>query len=85
MNSKIAVISSPLVEGLVDIQNDERSDISSIIDTEVKKEADNIHKTFKATSYNSLVYFKFEVALIFTIGIIISLYFPIPNVSKILH
>ena len=50
LNPKIAVISSPLVEGLVDIQDDEGSDISSITDTEVREEADNFLETFNATS-----------------------------------
>ena len=50
MNPKIAVISSPLVEILVYNQDDKRSDKSSIIHTEVRKEADNFHETFKATS-----------------------------------
>ena len=47
---KIAVLSSALVEGVLDIQDDVRSDLSSIKETEVRKVADSFHDTFNATS-----------------------------------
>ena len=50
---KIAVLSSPLEEVRPDIQDDNASDISSVIDIEVRKEADSFHDTFNATSKNS--------------------------------
>ena len=46
---KIEVLSSPLVETGLDIQDDEGSDISSVIDTEVRKETDRFHDNFNAT------------------------------------
>ena len=45
---KIAVLSSPLVEGTLDIQDDEWSNISSIIETEVRKDADSFHDQFNS-------------------------------------
>ena len=50
MTPKIAVLSSPLVEARTANQDDEGSDISSVIDIEVRKEADSFHETFNATS-----------------------------------
>ena len=50
MTPKIAGLSSPLEEVRPDIQDDDGSDISSVIDTEVRKEADCFHDTFNATS-----------------------------------
>ena len=46
---KITVLSSPLLETGLDIQDDEGSDISSVIDTEVRNEADRFHDKFNAT------------------------------------
>ena len=46
---KIAVLSSPLVQGGLDIQDNEGSDIISVIEIEVRKEADSFHDTFNAT------------------------------------
>ena len=48
MTPKIAVLSSPLDEARTDIQDG--SDISTVIDTEGRKEADSFHDTFNATS-----------------------------------
>ena len=50
MTPKIAVLSSPLEEVRPEIQDDDGSDISSVIDTEIRKEADSFHDTFNATS-----------------------------------
>ena len=50
MTPKIAVLSSPLEEVRPDIQDDDGSDISSVIDIEVRKEAESFHDTFNATS-----------------------------------
>ena len=50
MKTKIAVLSFPLEEVRPDIQDDDGSYISSVIDIEVRKEADSFHDTFKATS-----------------------------------
>ena len=49
LTPKIAKISSPLVEISTDIQDDDGSDISSGIDTDVKREADSFHDRFNAT------------------------------------
>ena len=46
----IAVLSSLLVEGGLDIQDDEGSDISSVIETEVRKDTDSLHEAFNPTS-----------------------------------
>ena len=50
MTPRIAVLSSPLVVVRPAIQDNEGSDISSLIDIEVRKEADSFHDTFNATS-----------------------------------
>ena len=50
MKTKIAVLSSPLEEVRPDIQDDDGSDISSVTDIEVRKEADSFHDTFNAIS-----------------------------------
>ena len=49
MTPTIAVLSSPLGEVRPDIQDDDGSDISSGIDTEIRKEADSFHDLFNAT------------------------------------
>ncbi|XP_063717820.1 uncharacterized protein LOC134844924 [Symsagittifera roscoffensis] len=48
MTPKIAVLSSPLEEVRPDIQDDDGSDISSVIDTEVRKEAESFHDILNA-------------------------------------
>ena len=50
MTPKIAVLSSPLVEVRPDIQNDDGSNISPVIETEVRKEADSFHDISNVTS-----------------------------------
>ena len=50
MTPKIGVLSSQLEEVRPDIQDDDGSDISSVIDTEVRKEGDSFHDIFNATS-----------------------------------
>ena len=50
MTPKIAVLYSPLEENRPDIQDDDGSDISSVIDTEVRKEADSFHDIINPTS-----------------------------------
>ena len=49
LTPKIAKILPPLVEVSTDIQNDHGSDISSGIDTDVRREADCFHDRFNAT------------------------------------
>ena len=49
LTPKIAVLSSSLEEVRPDIQDDDGSDISSGIDTDVRKEADSFHDIFNAT------------------------------------
>ena len=49
MTPKIAVLSSPLEEVRSDIQDNDRSDISSVIDTEVRKKTHSFHDIFNAT------------------------------------
>ena len=44
------LLRTPLEEVRPDIQDDDGSDISSVIDIEVRKEADSFHDTFNATS-----------------------------------
>ena len=50
MTPKIAVLSSPLEAVRPEIQDDDGSDVSSVIDTEVRKESDSFHDTFNAIS-----------------------------------
>ena len=49
LTPKIAVLSSPLEEVRPDLQDDDGSNISSGIDTDVRKEADSFHDKFNAT------------------------------------
>ena len=49
LTPKIAVLSSPLEEVRPDIQDYDGSDISSGIDTDVRKEVDSFHDIFNAT------------------------------------
>ena len=46
MSTKIEVLCSPLQECPMVNKDDEVSDISSILDTEVRNEAENFHQTF---------------------------------------
>ena len=50
MTRKVAVLSSPAVEVRPDIQDDDGRDISPVIETEVRKEADSFHDIFNVTS-----------------------------------
>ena len=49
LTPKVAVLSSPLEDVRPDSQDDDGSDISSGIDTDVRKEADSFHDIFNAT------------------------------------
>ena len=51
--TKAACVSPPLVEVSSNTQDDDGSDIHSVIDADVRREADNFHDRYNATTLNS--------------------------------